>query len=136
MSEVELGESPIAADEVLARFLLHRRYVRQDGTVRDAAFVPYPWPDLSVTRHSGLVEDELWSKGRSVASETGKVLYGRADVVAETFLDLELTVESDPIEGNPNHANVGGWPAEKPAQKMKAKLIAAKATVVRVDSPS
>ncbi len=118
---------PISADEHLARFILQRSHLRQDGSVKPDAFVPYPWPDLSVTRHLQLTENELWSIGHNVARQATKTLRGRADVRARDFQQHRLRVLAAPVEGNPNHANVTDWPTEKPAQKIIAQQIAAAA---------
>lgn len=118
---------PVTADEQLARFILQRSHLRQDGTVKQDAFIPHPWPDLSVTRHLQLTERELWSIGQNVARQTAKTLHGRADVRASDFQRHRLRVIKARVEGNPNHANVTGWPTEKPAQKIIAQQIAAAA---------
>lgn len=130
MSDKEAGK-PLAYDEQLARFVLQRSHLRQDGTVKQDAFVPYPWPDLSVTRHLQLTERDLWNVGEDVARQTGKTLHGRADVCASDFYQHQLKVIAAPVEGNPNHANISRWPAEKPAQKIIAQQIAAAAGKVR-----
>ncbi len=113
-------------DEWLARYLLYRRYIRRDGTdlIKPEAFIPHPRSDLSVTRHLGLGESRIWEVGRDVASQTGKTLYGRADMITADFTRHRLSVNPDPIPGNPNHANVSNWPADKPSQKMIAIEIA------------
>ena len=79
-------------EELLARFILQSNQYRADGTVKPDAFVPYPLPDFSVTRHIGLSEGQLWDNGQSVATEVGKSLYGRADLRAEAFTSVALTV--------------------------------------------
>lgn len=126
MTEKGTGK-PVTADEQLARFILQRSHLRQDGTVKQDAFIPHPWPDLSVTRHFQLTEKELWSIGENVARQTAKTLYGRADVRASDFHRHRLRIIAARVEGNPNHANVTGWPTEKPAQKIIAQQIAAAA---------
>ena len=115
-------------DEWLARFIYYQRYIRQDRTVRADAFIPYPYPDLSVTRHLQLSEAELWRIGRDVARQVNKTLHGRVDAQVFVFLQQQLQVVADPVfPENPNHANVTGWPAEKPAQKIMAQQLAAAA---------
>lgn len=126
MTEERIGK-PVTADEQLARFILQRSHLRQDGTSKQDAFIPHPWPDLSVTRHLQLTEKELWSIGQNIARQTAKTLYGRADVRASDFQRHRLRVIAARVEGNPNHANVTGWPTEKPAQKIIAQQIAAAA---------
>ncbi len=118
---------PIEADEWLARFILYKRYIREDSTVRPDAFIPHPYPDLSVTRHLQVSENQLWEIGWRVARQARKTLHGRADVQASVFQRQELRVVAAPLPDNPNHANVIGWPAEKPAQKIIAQQIAAAA---------
>jgi hypothetical protein len=130
MTNEETGK-PVASGELLARIILQRTHLRRDGTVKQDAFVPYPWPDLSVTRHLQLTQKELWSIGQDVARQTAKTLRGRADVGASDFRRHELQVITAPVERNPNHANVAGWPTEKPAQKLIAQQIAATAGKAR-----
>lgn len=119
---------PVTDDELLARFVLFRKWIRNDQTVRQDAFIPYPYPNLSVTRHIGLSESELWQLGQSVADKRALPLYGRADVpvraIKSRFLDIEPTPEPR------NHANITGWPIDKPRQKMIAQQIAAAAEFV------
>jgi hypothetical protein len=127
---------PVDPDEWLARFIHYQRYIRQDWTVRADAFIPHPYPDLSVTRHLQLSEAELWQIGRDVARHTSKTLHGRADVQVTFFQQQQLQVVADPVlPENPNHANVTGWPAEKPAQKIIAQQITAAASKVLAPPP-
>jgi hypothetical protein len=126
------GENvPPTSDEWLARFIHYQKYIRQDHTVRADAFIPHPYPDLSVTRHLQLSEAELWRIGRDVAQQINRTLQGRVDAQVFVFQRQQLQVVADPIfPQNPNHANVSGWPAEKPAQKIIAQQIAAAASKV------
>ncbi len=127
---------PIEENEWLARFILYKRYIREDRTVRPDAFIPHPYPDLSVTRHLQLSETQLWEIGRNVARQIAETLRGRADVQASVFHRQELCVVAVPLPENPNHANVTGWPAEKPAQKIIAQQIAAAAGKAIVPLPN
>lgn len=120
----------IGSDEWLSRFILHKTFVRQDNTLKADPFIPHPYADLSVTRHLELNEDTLWAIGEDVARQTGKTLYGRAENQAMTYQSQELSVVAAPVAGNRNHANVTGWPEDKPAQKMKALVIAANSAFV------
>lgn len=115
---------PIASEEWLARFIYHQRHIRQDRTVRPDAFIPHPYPDLSVTRHLQLSQGQIWEVGRAIAQKIGYPVQGRADVSASVFQRQALQVVEAPLRENPNHANVVGWPAEKPAQKIIAQQIA------------
>ena len=126
--------SPHVADnEVLARFLLFRRWFSpEQQRVKPDAFIPHPHTELSVTRHIGLEECELWDLGqdvvrqRSSSGERDFILYGRADVEAIVAKDQRLEVISS--EPPRNHANVVRWPLnDKPAQKIIALELAAKA---------
>lgn len=127
---------PIEDNERLARFIFYKRYVREDSTVRPDAFIPHPYPDLSVTRHLQVSESQLWEIGWRVARQARKTLHGRADVQAFVFQQQELRVVAAPLPDNPNHANVVGWPAEKPAQKIIAQQIAAAASKALEAPPS
>ena len=114
--------------ELLARFILFSNRIRSDRSVKPDAFIPHPWPDLSVTRHIGLSEDELWETGQQSADSQSKPLYGRADVKASTIESQELRIV--PTLTPRNHANVTGWPPDKPSQKIIAQEIAATAEFV------
>jgi hypothetical protein len=96
---------------------MRREHVRPDGTVKSDAFIPYKRVELSMTRHVGLGESEIWKIGQAVAEERASTLYGRADAQARVFLRQRLRVVPAPLIDNANHANVVGWPADKQAQK-------------------
>jgi len=58
----------VSGEEWLARFVTSTRWVRQsDQTVKQDAFIPYPYPDLSVTRHKDLSDQEIWGIGQTIA---------------------------------------------------------------------
>jgi hypothetical protein len=119
----------VTPDESLARFVLDSRCVRADQTVKSDAFMPHPVRlDISVTRHIGLSEEELWQIGQAVADARPKTLYGRADFSAGVPLKLRLRVE--PTREPKNHANIIGWPGDKPTQKSIAQQISAEAHYV------
>lgn len=115
----------VADDEKLARFILFSKWIRADLTVKPEAFVPHPYPDLSVTRHNNLTEQALWKIAQDVANTRQVNLYGRADIYVSTIRRQNLKIEPAPVQNNPNHANVIDWPADKPAQKSIAQQIAA-----------
>lgn len=119
---------PVTDDELLARFVLFSSWIRNDKTIRPDAFIPYPYPNLSVSRHIGLSESELWQLGQSVADKRALHLYGRGDVRARAVKTHTLRIEPTPEPKN--HANITGWPADKPGQKMIAQEIAAVAQFV------
>jgi hypothetical protein len=122
----EIVPSAVGDKESLARFILSSRYIRNsDQTVKPDAFIPSPHPDLSVTRHLYLSEDEIWRTGQGVADTGMKTLYGRADFHASDARKQLLEIKSDASLNNPNHAIIIDWPAGKPAQKIIAQQIAA-----------
>ncbi|MEW6219459.1 MAG: hypothetical protein AB1634_07985 [Thermodesulfobacteriota bacterium] len=117
-------EDGVAPRELLARFILYRDHIRRDRTIKPDALIPHPHQDLSVTRHLHLSGAELWQLGHDVAEKRGKTLRGRADLTASAFQAQKLQVLAAPVSGNSNHANVAGWPQDKPAQKMIAQELA------------
>lgn len=127
---------PVSDDELLVRYILHKSHIRaSDRSLKPDAFIPHPHTDLSVTRHLMATDGELWSVGQGVATARGKTLYGRGDFSAAVCVTLRLTIQAAPVAGNPNHANVKGWPAEKPLQKILAQQIAAVTKFVEMPGP-
>ena len=126
----ETTPATVRDDEWLARFVLFSRWIRSDRTLRPDAFIPHPWPDLSVTRHLQLSENEIWEIGQAIADKRGSDLLGRGDLQASIPRAQRLQIDADPIEGNLNHANITAWPADKPSQKIIAQEIASRAYFV------
>jgi len=116
----------VSDEECLARFILFQKWVRTDQTVRPDAFIPHPYPDLSVTRHTELSNAELWQVGQRIANNRSRTLYGRADIQALEVKKRSLCIQ--PTLTPKNHANINGWPVDKPAQKMIAQELAAVAS--------
>jgi hypothetical protein len=117
---------PVEPNELLARYVVYSSHIRRsNSTLKPDAFMPHPHRELSVTRHVAATVEELWSIGERVAAASGKALHGRGDVGAKVCIDQNLAVKATPLADNPNHADVVGWPADKPAQKMIAQEIAA-----------
>lgn len=123
-------QTTVQSDDLLARFILHKRYFREDNTIRPDAFIPHPYQDLSVTRHINLNENQLYNIGIKIAAPQNKTLHGRADILSSTVLNLNLSIKPDPVRDNPNHTNISGWPAEKSEQKSIAQQIAASGPVL------
>lgn len=94
-------------------------------TIKPDAFIPYPWPNLSVTRRLELTDTELWAIGQQIADQRPATLYGRADVQAIDVRKQSLAIT--PTKEPRNHADISGWPPDKPSQKMIAQEIAAAA---------
>lgn len=126
------GTLPTVQDsELLARFITSSKWFRSSNqTVKQDAFIPHPYPDLSVTRHRSLSEAEIWRIGQDVAESRPATLHGRADICAEDVRKLKLSVEPRPEPENLNHACILGWPMDKPAQKILALELAANARFV------
>jgi hypothetical protein len=130
VSDVETSPS-IKNEELLARFITSSKWFRQSNqTVKQDAFIPYPYPDLSVTRHKSLSEPEIWKIGQEISDARPATLYGRADISAEEVRKQKLTIEPRPVPENLNHACILGWPLDKPAQKILALEFAAVARFV------
>lgn len=125
---------PVAADEMLARFITQASQFRSsDQTMKPDLFIPFRLTELSMTRHREATAEELWQVGREVAALRQQRLYGRADIRASDCTIGPLSVVRDPIlppdePYNPNHANVIGFPATKDDQKALAIKIAHKAS--------
>ena len=81
-----------------------------------------------MTRHLGLDEPEIWHAGQTVANETDTTQQGRADATAQVYVRHRLRVLAKPLPSNLNHADVVDWPADKPAQKEIALMIAREAS--------
>ena len=122
---------PVSDNELLARFVTQSRQFRSsDQNVKQDAFIPHPRLELSVTRHLLATEAEIWEVGSAVAQGQGKPMYGRADLSALSCRAQSLRVEATPVDRNPNHADLAGWPMAKQDQKAIALKLAASATFV------
>ena len=120
---------PVTDNEVLARFIRVKDWVRADQTVRQDAFIPPRDMNLSVTRHLGLSETELWRIGQrvvtAIATKTKAALHGRADITVRQVSPLQpLRTVAAPLPDNPNHAHVTAWPLDKSARKNLAQKLA------------
>ena len=121
----------VADSELLARFVTSSRWIRSsDNTIRQDAFIPHPYPDLSVTRHKDLSPEQIWRIGTDIANARPVPLYGRADLSCFNVRRQKLFVEPRPTPENLNHASITGWPLDKPAQKILAQELAAAAVFV------
>ena len=119
---------PVAENELLARFIVNSNEKRDDGTLTPKLFLPYKQVALSVNRHREATSDETWAVGRRVAEERKKTLYGRADIRASSCRIGPLDVVPKPIlPGNPNHADIVGFPPppRKDEQLSLAQKLAA-----------
>jgi hypothetical protein len=130
----------ISDDELLARFITRRDWMRHDGTLRPEAFFPPRDLQLSVTRHGNLSMEQLWQLGRDVANVIAEKrsagLFGRADLQVKTVTRLNLKTEVAPLPGNPNHAHITGWSSDKSAWKAVLLELANAAQVIRIPMPA
>jgi hypothetical protein len=117
---------PVEGYELLARFIVNGNEVRADGTVRPQLFLPYKRVELSVNRHRDATLEETTNIGRQVAAQRGKTLIGREDIRARSCCIHTLSVIASPIlPGNPNHADIVGYPTRKDEQLSLAAKLAA-----------
>ncbi len=120
---------PVEDDELLARYATQRGHFRaSDQFVKQSLFAPHPHQELSVTRHREATEDEVWAAGNHIATEQARTLYGRSDIRASDCKINGLNVVANKVDGNPNHADIIGWPAAKEEQMIIAKRLAAAAS--------
>ncbi len=133
---MSLQDVPVESTELLARTIHTERHIRKaDSTLRAELFLPFKHVDLSVIRHRELSEMDLWAVCVEVGRLRNQPLLGRGDVLVSDAIALNLGVEPDEGEGIPrNHANIVGWPHEKPAQMMKAVELAREAKLSRAPS--
>ena len=117
---------PVGIKEVVARYVLASKaskLVYEDGTAKHGLFNPYKQL-VSVNRHLGCTESEIWEFGYGVANFRKKPLQGRFDLTVASCTFEGLKVNAEPIEDdpdgvpdNPNHADIAGFPKNKPDQK-------------------
>ena len=127
-----LGNVSVEDDEKLARIILVEKHVRRENmTLKPEAFLPYKHVELSVIRHRELTECELWEISHEVAAKRGRTLVGRGDFLARVARTQNLdAVAAEGPEMPRNHADIVGWPPEKPIQMIRAVEIAASASFV------
>ena len=123
-----VGDTEIANDERLSRFIMKSDWVRKsNNTVRLSAFLPEEYNnelELSLVRHINLSVDELWRNGEFIAGKREKKLLGRADLTALNIRNNSLDVYSQADPPIYNHAVVKGWSQDKSYRKMIAAELA------------
>ena len=129
--------SRLGDNELVARFVVVKRWIRSNQSVRHNAYMPPRDKKLSVTRHKGISTEKLWSHGKAVAEVRAATekrdvhLLGRSDVRVSDVREQNIEAVPHPIwRENWNHSHLIGWPEDKPRQMMIAKLIAAEAQYV------
>lgn len=124
--------SKVSPSESLARYLTHKNhYSPLHNSVRPAAFQPPSTLRLSVFRIAGLTLKEVWEIGEvdviNAMHPPRKNLHGFADIKAAVVYEKSLDV--DPDNNPPRHADIVGWPEEKSERNLIAQELAARATL-------
>jgi hypothetical protein len=120
--------SDVSDDEILARYAMQSSHFRRsDQTAKPELFMPHPHQELSLTRYLDATIEEILAVGEDIAKNQNRTLYGRADIQVIKCKVDSLRVVKDPTPTNPNHANIKGFPLEKPEQKAIALKLAADA---------
>lgn len=100
----------VADDEDLCRFVFQKGDITATR-VKVAAFVPEDSKNaISVMRRLEASEEEIRSEGSKMASMRGRGLKGYGQLTAKSVRDAQLDVVPKMEDGNPNHADVIGWP--------------------------
>lgn len=121
--------------EKASRFILYKKHIFADGSVKPAALVPAPHVECSVTLRANRDDAAVWANGEDVAKARGLPLCGRIDMLvahirASGEVNGRMDVVHKPItkdDGlgfvNLYHADIVGWPQEKKDQKSIALRI-------------
>ncbi len=115
----------VSADEPLARYVFGSL---ASGKPKTGEFLPNPKEGLttSVFRVEGLVEEEIWTIGRTIVGPPRgaepKAFAQFAASVPEKFL-IQVVPE---CSIHARHANLQNWPANKEEQKVIANELRAK----------
>jgi len=112
---------PVDQSEILSRFVVYKRWIRADNTVRPIAFTPNKNGETSVFRIYGITDKEIWDIGDyEVASKQNRPIHGRADIIASKIFLHELNVI--PSEPPKRHADITGWPEESKQKQIALEL--------------
>ena len=119
----------IDPQEDLTRYLLSRnQFSPSNKRVKSSAFLPPQNLKLSVFRIKDLSDENIWKIGTDkVANRINppKSLHARADFMADVAISKGLQIIPD--KWPTRHANIVGWPEEKPKRKEIALELAANA---------
>jgi hypothetical protein len=112
----------------LTRFIFQRNHYSSTG-VKPAAFLPPPNRFvISMLFIDGMRHAEMWGIGDRIGQERAKRAIARAGLMKSAVLTIGLSVELSPGV-HANHADVGGWPPEKDAQKLIALELCARSSL-------
>jgi hypothetical protein len=113
---------------MLARFIFQTNHYSRTG-VKPGAFLPAPNRFvISMLFVDSMQDAEIWGIGDRVGQERAKRAIARADLMKSSVLAIGLSVELTPGV-HANHADVGGWPPEKDAQKLIALELCAQSSL-------
>ena len=120
---------PVETDEPLTRFLTSKsHYARSKRLVKQGAFLPKDG-EPSVFRVAELPDRVVWRIGYlAIEKRYNKTVHGRGDLSAHTINDVGLRVAPD--DRPRRHANIVGWPSDKPEQKLLALELSKTAELV------
>jgi len=131
------GTGSLQDDEVVIRFVVSKRNIRQDKTVKPEAFMPPKSLDLSVTHVANRSMQAIWERGHAVAKSHAIAakreirLIGGAELTSRDVRAAHpLDVVEAPIPEDQWHAHIVGWPPfgeEKERTKMLMILLASRA---------
>lgn len=126
-SKFERVSSCIDPAEDISRFIFSKDYFSLDkGRVKVGAFMPKEGADISVYRTTSCTESKIWWLGDWYVARPRKdhrPLLARGDLKGSDFSAQDLDIKKHPTP-HPRHANVVGWPNDKPSRKMKATALA------------
>lgn len=121
----------VSPDERVTRFIFSKHYVR-NGKVSLEAFMPHrATRETSVYRTRGCSEGKVWQLGNLFVTRLRKdkpTLVARGDVSSGVVFNESLGIVSL-HSPHPRHAVLRNWPEEKAHQKIKAMVLAQKATL-------
>ena len=117
----------VSPGERISRYIFEKRHIKT-GKVSFGAFLPSRAKELSVYRTDRCSERRIWLLGELFVERIrkGKLrILGRGDVSSGIVFEQGLRIVASK-QPHPRHANVLGWPDDKPQQQMKAVVLAQK----------
>ena len=123
----------VSPDERTTRFIFAEKHFDVAlGRVRPAAFLPSTKAgNISIYRTSRCGEWRIWTIGDLFVTRRRPdkvILRARGDVAVHIILHQGLNVAADP-HPHPRHALVANWPDDKPQRKIRAMVLAERATL-------
>ena len=120
--------SAIGQDECVTHFIFYHGHIDENrGLVDHAAFKPHKTDrNFSVYRIKGCSEKRIWLIGYlfvELRRSDKRIILARGDVECKIVFDQGLRITPKPSP-HPRHAEVIGWPDDKPTQKLKQIALA------------